>query len=297
MTQRELLTAGAARIATGQDGSSAWLDATVLWAQVCGVRRDQILSRLNEPVPEGGPGAAAVASFLSLCERRATGYPVAYLIGRKEFFGRDFLVDESVLIPRPETELLVEWLLETLADSRPEELSLLDCCTGSGCLPITLGLELPRLLTQAPIKISACDLSAAALTTAERNRQSLWPAGRIAWFQGDLLRALPLDCGRFDIITANPPYVPQAEALATIPRGWCEPIMALDGGPDGLDLIRRLVDQATAWLKPGGWLFLEHGDGQSEEIATILETYNYRSTEIRCDLAGLKRMVRSQYRA
>jgi release factor glutamine methyltransferase len=293
LTVRELLNTGTARIKAGKDGSSAWLDATLLWALACGISRERVLASLGDHLPE--PADQYAASFLALCERRANGYPIAYLAGRKEFYGRDFLVDESVLIPRPETEILVEWALETLAACPAgQAIDILDCCTGSGCIPVTLGLELER--RAIPAWLAACDLSPDALAMAQRNREALWPRGSIQWFQGDLLEAAPADSGPFDLITANPPYVPRAEALFTEERGWREPIFALDGGPDGLDLIRRLVPQARRRLKPGGWLIMEFGDGQSEAIAAILGTYDYRSTEIRCDLAGLPRMVRSRSR-
>jgi release factor glutamine methyltransferase len=193
---------------------------------------------------------------------------------------------------------LVEWVLETVAaigiPVPPHEptLALLDCCTGSGCIPVTLGLELANC--GRPANIDACDLSDAALATAQENAARLFPGNAIAWHQGDLLAAVPADRGCFDIITANPPYVPRDETLRTVDLGWREPLMALDGGDDGLDLIRRLVPQAAGRLNPGGWLFMEFGDGQQQDIVDILDKYDYRSTEIRCDLAGLPRMVRAR---
>jgi release factor glutamine methyltransferase len=294
VTLRELLNEGCAVIGAGKDSSTAWLDATVLWAFAADTSRDRVLAALRDPAD--GP----VGRFLELCARRATGCPVAYLTGAKEFFGRDFRVDESVLIPRPETELLVEWVLETLGadDAGPrasavaEPLAILDCCTGSGCIPVTLGLELAG--RGIPARIDACDLSTAAIDTARRNTARLFPGNAIAWHLGDLLAAVPVERGRFDIITANPPYVPRDEALRTETLGWREPLMALDGGEDGLNLIRRFVPQAAGRLNPGGWLFMEFGDGQQQDIVAILHKYDYRSTEIRCDLAGLPRMVRAR---
>ncbi len=289
MLVRELLTAGAARITAGRDASTAWLDATVLWALVQNQPRDRILATLGDSAKSDSTNI----EFLALCEKRSSGYPIAYLTGHKEFFGRDFLVDESVLIPRPETELLVEWMLETVANEPDNPLRTLDCCTGSGCIPVSFGLELGRL--QRNHFLFASDLSAAALQTAERNRRILWPSGTIQWLQGDLLAALPPDSPQFNIICANPPYIPRTEARSAPAQSWREPVMALDGGPDGLDLLRCIIAQARNHLAPDGWLFLEFGDGQSEQIVGILDSYDYRSTEIRCDLAGLPRMVRSKY--
>ena len=316
MLVRELLAQGADVISKGRAGETAWLDATILWAACIGQRRQNILASLGEVVPEDlqfpvthqTPQTCKIdftlnapQRFFAACKRRATGYPIAYLTGSKEFFGRDFLVDESVLIPRPETEILVEWVVETLSGTvfrtnsgLMKPIRLHDCCTGSGCIPLSLGLEFisrkAQLITKNDFSLSASDLSESALETARLNQLLIAPEIPINWQLADLLYGFPLNS--IDVLTANPPYVPHEEAIGSSPQSWREPVIALDGGADGLDLIRRLVSQASHALSPGAWFFMEFGDGQSSAIIDILESYGFESPEIKCDFSALPRLVR-----
>lgn len=231
------------------------------------------------------PLAAAQASGLaSLVERRAAGEPIAYLLGEREFYGRRFAVTPAVLIPRPETELLVELSLQKLgAKPRPR---LLELGTGSGCIAVTLACE----LVQA--EIVAVDISAAALAVAEDNARH---HGVVVTFRSsDWFAAV---AGRFDLIVANPPYV--AAADPHLGRGDLrfEPESALASGVDGLDAIRRIVAAAPRYLVPGGWLLLEHGSDQGAAVHRLLEAGGAAAIECRRDLAGLERVSAGRFAA
>jgi release factor glutamine methyltransferase len=231
-------------------------------------------------VPEG---------FERLWTRRLSGEGVAYLLKRREFFGRDFIVDARVLSPRPDTEVLVAVALE-LGDSLERAggkagLRVHDLCTGSGAVALSLAAERPSW------SLSASDLSAAALEVAEANSLAIL-GRRIALSRADLLEGL---AGPFDIITANPPYVPSLEAAALLSEGWGEPLLALDGGADGLDLVRRIAAQAPAVLVSGGFLLLEIDALQAAKTRSILENEGFGSIGIHRDLAGLERVVSARF--
>lgn len=287
MTIRELLLEGSQLIATGGESETAWLDACVLFSDLTGLNRGWLLANLRDDLTSLPLIARNTIDsfFFQRCQRRATGYPIAYLIGKKEFYGRDFKVNESVLIPRPETEILIEWVLETYP-TPPDDLRILDCCTGSGCIAITLALEMK-------VTIEATDLSEAALILAKENSAILQSTDRVKFYQADLLEGLPFPPHSFDAICANPPYVPSQESSVALERGWNEPLIALDGGNDGLDIIRRLSPQAQNMLKPGGWLFMEYGDNQTPALLGILARAGFDQLSVRNDLAGLNRIVRA----
>ena len=218
--------------------------------------------------------------FWSLVQRRIKGEPAAYILGRREFYGRDFYVDASVLIPRPETELLVEKALE-LAKSGSVS-AIADIGTGCGAIAISLAIKLPQT------KIYATDISTAALKVAFTNCQKHGAADRVCLLEGDLLDPLPEPV---DLIIANLPYVSEPD-LAKVNTLGFEPTMALDGGKDGLDQIRRLCFQASAKLRPGGNLLFEIGQGQREAVTAFLHNL-YPSAEVEsfADLAGIGRVV------
>ncbi len=214
-------------------------------------------------------------------EQRASGFPMAYILGSQGFFHWDFNVSPDVLIPRPETELVVETAVEWL-HTRPAA-QIVDVGTGSGCIAIALALLLPDA------RISATDISPAALAVARCNAQALG-ASHIQFFQGHLLDALP-DGRRVDLITANLPYIPNDQLLALDVARW-EPKVALDGGIDGLALIRQLLQQAPQYLQPGGVIMLEMGADQMPAIRALGAKYLSGATiSIRHDLAGLDRLV------
>jgi len=218
--------------------------------------------------------------FWHLIQRRLNHEPTAYITGHREFYGLDFYVDSSVLIPRPESELLVEKALE-LAQNRPLS-TIAEVGTGCGAIAISLALNLPQT------KIYATDISASALKVAFSNCQKHGVVDRICLLEGDMLDPLPEPV---DFIVANLPYVRESE-LAHINMLNFEPSLALDGGSDGLEKIRRLCTQITGKLHPGGCLLLEIGQGQGEAVTTLLHNlFPSTETEVAPDLSGIDRVV------
>lgn len=219
-----------------------------------------------------------------LFERLLRGEPLAYLTGKQAFFGLDFKVTPDVLIPRPETELLVDKALDWLA-SHPETQHGLDIGTGSGCIPISL------LKHAADLQMTATDISAAALSLAAENAATHQVTDRIRFIQSDLLEQLE---GRFDLITANLPYVP-TEKLVDVNSLAYEPRLALDGGEDGLTLIRRLLNQAPNHLNQPGLILLEiESTLGAESHALALSAFPTAEVCLHQDLTGLDRLVSIQ---
>jgi release factor glutamine methyltransferase len=273
------------------------IDTQLLLLHVLGrsqTDRAWLLAHDTEELPE-----FQQAQFLRLCKRRAVGEPLAYIVGHKEFFGLDLLVDPRVLVPRPDTETLVEWALEVLschpgpdpgstlanphnawiADQvRNDSLAprVIDLGTGSGAIALAIKKALPRAA------VHATDASPEALDVARENarRLSLEVEFRqAAWLEGSE--------GRYDLIVSNPPYVeandPHLAALAH------EPLSALAAGPDGLADIRSIVAQAPARLRSGGWLLLEHGHDQAPAVRELLAAAGFQAVASRRDLAGIER--------
>lgn len=245
-------------------------DADILLAHVLGCSRTQLLLK-------PAPTAEQRKRYEALLERRAAGEPVAYLTGEKEFWSLPLKVSADVLVPRPDTELLVEWALTLAARS------ILDIGTGSGAIALALAKELPAS------KIAAIDISAAALRVAQENARVL-NLGSVEFLQGSYLD--PVAQRRFDLIVSNPPYV--AENDPHLPALRHEPLQALVSGPDGLDAIRAIAQQAPAHLEPGGWLLLEHGAEQGAAVRDILRAAGFSQVETRRDLAGLERATGGQ---
>jgi len=231
------------------------------------------------------------SAFEAATARRARGEPVAYIIGRAGFYGRDFAVTPAVLVPRPESELLVELALTALrARSRETpEPRILDVGTGSGALAIVFALELPAA------RVSAVDVSSAALEVAARNARTHGVDGRVAFVRSDLDAELPPG-SRFDAIVANLPYVP-SEMLAPAPDPTSfEPRLALDGGPDGLAVYRHLLARAPGLLAPGGTLLMEAAPPTAAPLAALARAAFAEAAEVRvvADLAGLERAIVAQ---
>jgi release factor glutamine methyltransferase len=257
----------------------ARLDAELLLGRVLGMSRIDLIRESTRPL-----SAAELRGYRDLIQRRRRSEPVAYILGEREFFGLTFKVDPRVLIPRPDTEILVE---VALGRSQSHELfgNALDLCTGSGCVVIALAKNRPTWRYQA------VDLSEPALALARENALRTGTLPRIAFLQGNLFE--PFKAGqRFDLIAANPPYVTQAEyaELMLDVRGF-EPRLALEGGADGLDLIRPLVAQARAYLNPGGLLALEVGYNQASRVASLLEGAGFTEIRRNRDYAGHERVV------
>ncbi len=261
------------------ENDTPFLDACLVFAHSLGIARSSLLARFPERLPPG----LIPASFAEAWKRRLAGESVAYIVGTKEFFGREFLVDQRVLVPRPDTETLVAAALE-LGDAPPRRLRVHDVCTGSGAVALSLAAERPGW------RVSASDLSQDALDVAAANAARLLPvaAAPLALFRADLLEGL---AGPFDLITANPPYVPSGETAALLARGWREPPLALDGGPDGLGLMPRLIGQAFRVLAPGGFLLIESDALQSPDIRDMFLKEGFGEVRVWKDLAGLDRIT------
>lgn len=224
--------------------------------------------------------------FSSLIEQRATGMPIAYLTGTCGFYHWDFVVTPDVLIPRPETEHLIEAAQAWLKNRQGEELKIVDVGTGSGIIAVSLALLFPQA------SVTAIDVSLAALEIAKLNASRLG-AGNIEFRHGNLLNGLPSDF-QVDLIAANLPYIDRDEMLTLEVAKW-EPHLALDGGIGGLDLIRDLLHQAPVHLKPSGLILLEIGAGQGEATRQLaLAVFPNAVVEVKQDLAGLDRIVSIQ---
>lgn len=264
--------------AAGIPPDEADLDARLLAERILDWDAARYLTHANEEEPDGFDG-----QFEALIARRAAREPTAYLVGRREFCGLDIQVTPAVLIPRPESELIVEAALEFFPRSGGV-LDIADVGTGSGCLAVTLARERPAS------RIIATDISSEALEVARLNARRLGVASRIDLVETDLLNGVERE---FDLIVSNPPYVPERDRPQLQPevRDY-EPARALFAGDDGLSIIRRLIDQVPARLKPEGRLIFEFGFGQADDIRTLLS--NTRSMvllDLRRDLQGIPRVA------
>ena len=226
------------------------------------------------------------ARFRALAERRRSGEPLAYLLGQQEFYGRPFAVSPAVLIPRADTETLVETALEQLARLHRQRcavpLSLLELGTGSGIIAITLALETPDT------DVHAVERSPEALAVAQQNAKTLG-ASCIHWHPGSWWQALASP-RRFDLVVSNPPYIAAHDHHLQQGDLRFEPPQALAAGPDGLDDLRIIIGGAPAHLNPGGWLLLEHGYDQEAPVQTLLRDAGFADVFTRRDLAGLPRV-------
>jgi release factor glutamine methyltransferase len=297
---REALREGTARLGKAAIGSPS-LDASLLLAKALGTDRARLIL-----IDQGALPDEARHRFEGFLERRLEGECVAYILGHKEFRGLDFLVNPGVLVPRPDTETLVDAALEKIrrrsagtATETPAETRLLDLCTGSGAIAVALKHERPGL------EVWAADISGEALETAKTNAARLLsmktPAGRsggeetegpgyagIRFVESDLFTCIP---GRFHLIVSNPPYVPSGELETLAPEVRREPPLALDGGWDGLCLIRPLIGAAPEHLYPGGSLFIEADPRQMAAIVILLEKRGFKDIQTYRDLSGKERVI------
>ena len=248
-----------------------------LLAHAIGRDRTFVVTHADEPLE-----AAVVESFRKLIERRAAGEPLQYLTGHQEFFKLDFEVTPDVLIPRPETEFLVEIALELLKGNLDPFIA--DIGTGSGCVAVSLLHELPDA------HAIATDISAAALCVAQRNADRHGVTDRLTVIESDCFAKVNADRS-FSLIAANPPYIRDHE-MGTLQRevGY-EPRRALAGGPDGLDIVRRLLSEAAPFLEPGGHFVFEIGYGQNALVEQLINREVWELTEMRPDLQGIARTV------
>ncbi len=276
MTVLEVLTAASGYLEK-HGVESPRLNAEHLLAHVLGMKkRLDLYMEFDRPLSD-----AERAPLRDLIRERGTGKPLQHLLGTAEFFGRTFLCDSRALIPRPETEQLVELML-----ARKPFQSILDCGTGSGVIAITLALELPDA------RITAVDISSDALDLARTNSDQLAGPGRITFHEADLL---PLGEDQFDLIAANLPYIATGE-MATLQREVrCDPKTALDGGENGLLFIEKLIERAIPRLRPGATIALEIGHDQSERVAALFQAHNYRDITVHPDYQGIKRFMLAAY--
>jgi release factor glutamine methyltransferase len=270
-TLRERLQQDAQRLAGVAEQPR--FEADLLWAHVLGLSRAQLLMRDRE-VPPADAAAAAAA----LVERRCNGEPVAYLLGRREFWSLNLKVTPAVLIPRPETELLVEWALENIPQDR--EVRVADLGTGSGAIALAIAAG------RARARVVATDRSVDALAVARANAESN-DVHNVEFRQGDWWAALAGE--RFDLIVSNPPYI--AENDAHLPALRYEPRLALTSGQEGLDAIRILVAGAQLYLNPGGALGIEHGAEQGAAVRDLFAAADFAAIETRRDYAGHERVT------
>jgi len=261
---------------------TARLDADLLVAHALGLDRVRLFLALDRELePE------ELTRIRALVTRRRAGEPIAYILGRKEFYGRAFVVSPAVLVPRPDTEALVECALALLPAA--SDAHVLDLCTGSGAIAVSLAAE------RLQLRVEATDLSPEALAVAHQNVEAHGLTERVVLRRGDLFAALP-ERRRFALITVNPPYIPAGDARS-LPRDVVahEPHLALFGGADGLGVVRRLVAAAPDWLAPGGTLLVELGAGQSDRaLALVRAEKRYVDARMWPDLAGIARVLEAR---
>lgn len=267
----------------GKGADSPRLDAEVLLAHARGCQRIELYTAFEEE-----PAETVRTTFRELVGKRAKGTPVAYLVGRREFFSLNFEVTPEVLIPRPETETLVVRAID-LAKCLGESPTIADIGTGSGIIAVTMAKRVKNC------HVTAVDISPAALGVARRNAEKHGVAERIEFVESDLFVAVPAD-KKFEMVLSNPPYVATHE-MATLPADVrdFEPHMALDGGVNGAEVIERLVPQAAERLNPGGWLLMEVGPANAELVENIVKANAvFELGETLKDTAGLPRVVQAK---
>lgn len=285
MNRREAVTDATRQLsAAGIPAASAeaeWLLAEVLGCSRPALWLDASLGLTSEQA----------AQFQRWLERRSARVPLQHLTGRAVFLEWELWVTAAVLIPRPETEGLAlrasELLPAAEASDARRVLRILDFATGSGCLALALAARHPQA------EVHALDISGAALEVARENARRLGLAGRISFHLGDGFAALPRTLAPgFDLIVANPPYIPTGDLAALEPEVRDhDPRLALDGGPDGLAFYRRLAVEALPWLRPGGWLAMEFGDGQAEALRALMAGDAWEQVRIERDLSERERLL------
>lgn len=280
MTVAEALRMAGERLATVSD--SPRLDAEWLLAGQLRVGRSGLLLRESSPLDP-----VVAQAFEAQLRRRAAGEPVAYLLGSQGFWSLELSVSPAVLIPRPETELLVEWALELLRDQRLLTPRIADLGTGSGAIGLALARELPAA------RVIATDASAEALAVARANARSNG-IGNIKLLSGSWFGAMEGCVRGLDLIVSNPPYI--AAEDAHLPALRYEPRQALVSGADGLEDLRQIVGGAGPWLRSGGWLLVEHGYDQAAAVTELFRVAGFEEIETRQDLGGQDRVTAGQWR-
>ena len=316
MIIREALAAACSGLAAAGINTPS-LDAQLLLAHILKINRTSLAARTAEPLSQENTEA-----FFALVERRKKGECAAYILGKKEFRGLEFLVNPSVLVPRPDTETLVEAAISVIKEqirmgneklvmsneqtamskeqaenydiTSTNSIKVLDLCTGSGAVAVSLKNEMPCL------EVWAADISAEALETAKENAHRLLSENRISFYQGDLYEALPhsplpIPHSSFSLIISNPPYIPTDEIKTLSAEVQNEPRLALDGGETGLEIISRIIEGSHDFLRRGGSLLLEADPRQMEKIAFLLAENGYYDIKLYSDLSGQDRVIGGIY--
>ena len=282
LTVSEAIAEGA-RLLQSSGVNEARRTAGVLLCHVLSIDRTRLLTQSDRKIEEPD-----YQSYLRLIERRAAGEPLQYITGHQEFYGLDFIVTRDVLIPRPETEFLVEQVIKLASQSHMTAPLIVDVGTGSGCIAVAIATSLPDA------KVIATDVSAAALAVAQKNAERNGVGGRIEFLYGDLLgplRQRGLEAA-VDILASNPPYVEEGrpELVQREVRDF-EPHVALFGGADGLDFYRRLLADGLKYVKPGGYLVCEIGYTQLDAISDMIDGPSWELIEATNDLQGIPRTL------
>jgi len=288
MLIREALAQGGADLKYA-DIKTPGLDASLLLAHVLKTDRTKLIARGTDKLSE-----KECATFCELLERRANGECTAYIIGKKEFCGLEFEVNNSVLVPRPETETLVETAIDIIKKNAQDNsvVNILDLCTGSGAISISIKHEMPMC------EITATDISPNTLDTATRNSEKLLGANSIKFFQGDLFSALPCSSSTdnsYFLIVSNPPYIASEEIQTLSAEVQNEPRIALDGGVSGLEIIERIIEHAPNYLQKNGYLLLEADPRQMEQITVLLEKKCFKDIKLYKDLSGQDRVIGGRF--
>jgi release factor glutamine methyltransferase len=274
MTFRSLLRQGSSALLLAEVDTPV-LDALVLLAFAADITKERLLARLPDAVEPG-----TEERYRSLLDKRSEGTPVSYIRRCKEFHGLEFYVDERVLVPRPDTETLVERALDILR-AEPRLLRVHDACAGSGCVGISLKRAEPRL------QVSASDVSPDAGEVLAVNAERLL-ADPLPFFLSDLLAEVP---GEFDLIAANPPYLNEAEVADMRRVGWPEPALALLGGAEGTEIAERLIRSAPGSLADRGWLALEAAPPQLVRLTAVMAEAGFIDVAVDRDLGGRERVI------
>lgn len=286
-----------------------FLDIDVILQELLQVERSFLLAHNETKLKQKD-----IKRFFALIQKRSRGLPIAYIVGKKEFYGLSFFVSPHVLIPKPDTEILVEKALELAREKSRETgnrevqaesrcLRVLDLCTGSGCIALSFAQEFCKTKENSPpLELFMSDISLAALRLAKKNTKQLFPASRkkqknsdklqIKIVRSNLFRNIK---GSFDFILTNPPYVPTRLTDELLLDGRSEPRLALDGGKDGLRLIRQIAKDAKNYLKKDGWILIEAGEYHAKEVALILRERGFSEVAILQDLSGQERVIFGQH--
>jgi release factor glutamine methyltransferase len=302
MTLFRLLTEGT-RTLENSGNKDAAIDARQLLLAAFHVDMTHFLLNRMQELPEDDFNRSAAELYHEMIRKRCRRMPLQQILGMTEFMGLPFHVNRHVLIPRQDTETLVEMVLEDCAKDGWRQQSLLDVCTGSGCIAVSLAVK--GRFTQ----VSACDISEEALKVARRNAEELLKQREadasdaasesgtlpgVQFYQGDLFDALPRDGRKYDIITSNPPYIPTGVIATLEPEVKDhEPMLALDGSQDGLFFYRKIAEESGEYLTEGGRIYLEIGHDQGESVSALMREAGFKEVQVFQDLAGNDRVVRA----